>query len=99
MQSLFKPPKNSSFKYVPRFYDERKEELEEAVNQYEDNKQMNVEAIKMRVLRKMRSRYYGKSQYAKKALRRSRLMVFLIAILLLGLSVLVLGYFPEITNI
>ncbi|TVR79800.1 MAG: hypothetical protein EA409_08710 [Saprospirales bacterium] len=97
MQSFFKTPKNNSFQYIPRFYDERKEELEDFRNQYDE--EQDPERIKERVIRKMRSRYYSRGKYAKKANRKSGAMVFLIALILLALAVLVLVGYPELTNI
>ena len=97
MQSFFKTPKNASFQYIPRFYDERKEELEDFHNQYDE--EQDPDRVKSRVLRKMRSRYYSRGKYAQKAIRKSRINVFLIAMALLALAILILAAFPEITNI
>jgi hypothetical protein len=96
MQSFFKTPKNSTFQYIPRFYDERKEELENFHNQYDE--EQDPEVVKARVLRKMRSRYYSRGKYAKKAIRKSRITVIMIALVLLALSIFILVGLPEITS-
>ncbi len=95
MRSMFKPPSNGKFLYVPRFYDERKEELDDIVAQNQPNEQPDADKIKERILRKMRNRYYGNSKFAKKAKVRSRVMVFGIAVFLLLISLLILGGFPS----
>ena len=97
MQSFFKSPKNNSFHYIPRFYDERKEELEDFRDQYSENQ--DPERVKERVLRKMRSRYYSQGPYAKKASRKAGGMVFLIALILLAVAVFILVSNPGLTNI
>lgn len=94
MKSIFKTPVNNKFLYIPRFYDERKEELEDIVAQNQPNENPDSDKIKERILRKMRKRYYGGSTYAKKAMVRSRAMVFGIAVFLLLISLLILLKFP-----
>lgn len=95
MRSMFKTPTNTKFLYVPRFYDERKEELDDIVAENQPNENPDAEKIKQRMLRKMRNRYYGRSKFAKKAMARSRKMVFGIAVFLLLISLLILGGFPS----
>ena len=97
MQSFFKTPKNNTFQYIPRHYDERKEELEDFRNQYD--KDQDPDRIKERIIRKMRSRYYSRGKYVKKANRKSGAMVFLIALILLAIAVFILAGYPELTNI
>lgn len=99
MKSLFKTHNHLEFQYLPRFYDERKEELEDVVAQHNPGEEIDAERIKSRVLRRMRSRYYSQSPYAKKAMFRSRMLVFILAALLMVIAILILGYFPELTNL
>jgi len=47
MPSFFKLNKNKSFSYTPRYYDERKERLENLKKQYADEDQSSAE-IRMR---------------------------------------------------
>jgi hypothetical protein len=94
MKSIFKTPENTRFLYIPRFYDERKEELDDIVAQNQPDEQPDADKIKERILRKMRNRYYGRSQFAKKAIVRSRVMVFGIAVFLLLISLLIIRGFP-----
>ncbi len=51
MPSFFKPQKNKKFSYQPRYYDERKERLENLKKQYGDD---SKESIEMRMRGKFR---------------------------------------------
>nr|MBS0038295.1 hypothetical protein [Saprospiraceae bacterium] len=99
MKSLFKTQSHLKFQYLPRFYDERKEDLDDVVAQHNPDEEIDAERIKSRVLRRMRSRYYSQSPYAKKAMLRSRILVFILAGLLMVIAILILGYFPELTDV
>jgi hypothetical protein len=99
MKSLFKAQSHLKYQYLPRFYDERKEELDDVVAQHNPGEEIDAERIKSRVLRRMRSRYYSQSPYAKKAMFRSRMLVFILAGLLMVIAILILGYFPELTDV
>lgn len=99
MKSLFKTRNPLKFQYVPRFYDERKEELDDVVAQHNPEGEVDADRIKSRVLRRMRAGYYSQSSLAKKAKRKSGLMVLFIAGILLVISILVIGYFPQLTEV
>ncbi len=55
--AFFKLHKNKQFTYTPRYYDERKERLENLKKQYGDD---SVESIEMRMRGKIRRRQTSK---------------------------------------
>ena len=57
-----KRPKPRRFDYVPRFYDEAKEEMEERMKKYDDDMSQEEKA-KHRISSGLRSKYYGDPKY------------------------------------
>lgn len=90
--ALFRTEKPKQFTYIPRFYDERKEELEKRIGDI--RKEMSEEhgdAYVPNIRGRMRSRHdalYGKGGNNSKSLISKRL----ITIIFIGL-ILVIGYY------
>ena len=89
MASFFKPKKNKKFDYQPRYYDERKERLENLKKQYGDD---SKESIEMR----MKGRFRRQSNHSVPGLfSKATLRTFII----LGLLVLAVYYLLKHYNI
>lgn len=92
--ALFRTEKPKQFTYIPRFYDERKEELENRIGEVRKEIEQNPEGHYVPNIRgRMRSRHdalYGKSGKAGKSLISKRLItiIFIALILLIGYYIL-----------
>ncbi|MFK8101917.1 MAG: hypothetical protein AB8G15_05325 [Saprospiraceae bacterium] len=93
----FKIPNHRSFNYVPRFWDEKKEEAEklrERVAQLEKN---NAEATKLRISSGFRRGYNKDTRYRSKQVFRSNMLLLAIIVVLLVLSYVLLNvYLPRL---
>lgn len=85
---FFKTVKPRKFNPIPRFYDPKKEALEQMMKRKDDSKEAQIERIKLRVRNKfqggdLKNEIYGGAY--KRAVRKSnlRLLIILIAILFL----------------
>ena len=82
---FFKLPKNKEFNYVPRYYDEQKEELNERIKKIEQEmgvKSESKEAYVPNIKGQMRS-YYNKNVKEKKQ-SNLRLILILIALFIIA---------------
>ena len=92
--ALFKTEKPKQFTYIPRFYDERKEELEKRVEDIRKEMEEHPEGRYVPNIKgQMRSRHdalYGKQGKAGKSLISKRIVtiVFIGLILLIGYYIL-----------
>ena len=94
---LFKRTKHRSFDYIPRYYDQDKEDLEQRLSKYDPDKKDNTELVKSRIRSGFRSRQRIESKYRKTAVRRSNtILIATIFILLLLTYIFITKYLPKI---
>ena len=94
---FFKLPKHQQYQYKPRFWDPKKEELQERLQQIEAAKEGDAEAMKARLAANFRKGYAKDASFRKKQVRRSNLTLLGILALLIILSYLFITiYLPEI---
>lgn len=86
---LGKVPKHRKFDYIPRFYDQEKEELEERLNRYgSDSKDSNL--MKQRITDGFRQGYLGDENYRKSLAKKSNLRLLYIIVILVLITYLFL---------
>lgn len=83
-----KTPKHKKFDYIPRYYDPKKEELEQLVNAYEDPS--NADSAKRRIKAGLRNKYRGDSTYQRKHERSANIRLISIIFILFVLTYLLL---------
>lgn len=81
------------FKYIPQFYDERKERLNNMMAENNASDEQSLEAMKARIKLSYSSRpyYYDKNNTASKLRRKSNIRVLIIIAIILFLIVFGLG--------
>lgn len=86
------------FNYIPQFYDEQKERLENMMQDHDTSDDESMKAMKARIKLGFTSRpyYYDKDNTASKIRRKSNIRVFLIIAVLLILVVFGIGNFGSI---
>ncbi len=88
--------KNRQFDYIPRYYDEEKEELKSRIAKY-DREIDTTELSKQRIKGSFRRKYRVESDYGRSATRRSnRILLLTIAALLLITFFFITEYLPRI---
>ena len=96
---FFKTPKHQQYQYKPRFWDPKKEELEERMKQIEAAKEGDVEAMKARLAATFRKGYSNDTHLRKRQVMRSNLILLGIIVLLIILSYLfIIVYLPQIAD-
>lgn len=99
---FFKVPKHQQFEYKTRYWDPKKEELEERLRRVEERKNNSVEATKARISSSFRRKgHYGyaNSDFRRRQARRSNLVLLGIVIVLIALSYMFLVvYLPRIVQ-
>lgn len=94
-----KIPKNQQFEYKTRYWDPRKEELEERLKRIEKMQESDHEAIKTRISSGLRSRSYSNNSYRRQQVIRSNAILFGVVVGLLILSFLLLtNYLPRLAK-
>ncbi len=84
MKFIFgKRPRNLKFEYVPRFYDEQKEDLDRRLGNYQGD--MNdKEKVKGRISQGLRNKQFSNNSYKSKLVKKSNFtLIYIILILLL----------------
>jgi len=98
---FFKVPKHQQFQYKTRYWDPKKEELEERLRVAEERKNDSVEASKARISSSFRRKghySYGNSDFRRRE-ARSNLVLLGIVIVLIALSYMFLVvYLPRIVQ-
>ncbi len=89
MLSFGKKPKHKKFGYVPRYWDEDKERLEEQIGKYKGDVN-EKEKVKQRISAGLRQRYTGDESYRKAHTRKSNFRILYILIILMAISYLIL---------
>jgi hypothetical protein len=83
-----KVPRHKKFDYIPRYYDPRKEELDDIVNAYKNSK--DTDQAKQRIVSGLRSKYRGDSAYKRKHERSANIRLISIIFLLFIVTYLIL---------
>ena len=97
---MFKTPSHKQYNYKPRYYDAKKEELEEKMKNAQSVKEGDKAAIKSRISDNMR-RYKSKntaSQLTAKANARLGLIALILAVILFYGMQKYMPYFESLFN-
>lgn len=100
--NFFKTPRHQRYNYIPRFYDPKKEELDERLRIMEGVKSGDTEDIKKRISGGFRASTYssGASTYRSRQVTRSNFMLIAIVVILcLSAYILANVYLDEILNL
>lgn len=81
--------KPRKFDFIPRYYDEEKEELRNRLGKYEGDASKEEE-VKHRIKSGFRQKYYGDNSYRKRETRKSNLRLLYIMIVLFFVCYLIL---------
>jgi hypothetical protein len=81
-------PKNKKFDFIPRYYDPKKEGLEDIVNAYKDPN--DPDAVKNRIRSGLRNKYRGDSDYKRKHERSANIRLISIIFVLFVVTYLLL---------
>ncbi|MCB0585413.1 MAG: hypothetical protein KDD06_08830 [Phaeodactylibacter sp.] len=96
---FFKLPKHQQYQYKPRFWDPKKEELEERLKQIDAMKQGDAEAIKARLSANFRKGYSKDTSFRKRQVMRSNIILLGVLAMLVILSYLFITvYLPKIAS-
>ncbi len=85
-----KRPKHRKFDYRPRFYDEDKERLEEAVQQYKGEVKAE-DKVKARISSGLRQRYRGDEALRRSSTKKSNMRILYILVILMIVTYLILS--------
>lgn len=83
-----KIPRHKKFDYIPRYYDPKKEELEELVNAYKDLN--DTDNAKQRIRSGLRNKYRGDNAYKRKHERSANIRLISIIFILFVVTYLIL---------
>lgn len=104
LMKFFKTPKNQRFDYKPRYWDPKKEALEERMSKYKEENKGDTKAVKNRLSRGFKGKgtsmgFREAREIRTKELKRSNRVLF-ITIIVLALLAYVLFeiYLTEIVN-
>ena len=96
---IFRTPKHQRFEYKPRHWNPQKEELHKRLEQIEQMKQNDPEALKARIAQNFRRGSAGNSKARQQAVLRSNLLlVGIIAALAFLTYLFLIVYLPDIAN-
>lgn len=100
--NFFKTTRHQRYNYIPRFYDPKKEELEERLRIMEGIKAGNTEDVKKRISGGFRASAYasGASTYRNRQVARSNFRLIAIVVILCLLAYFLANfYLDEIVNL
>ena len=97
--SFFKTPRHQRFEYKPRYYDPRKEKIDQIVKSARGESNSDTELAKTRISSAFRRR--TKSHIStKQSMRKSNILLLAIIVILFGLTYLLLTvYLPEFIDL
>ncbi len=96
---FFRVPKHQQYEYKPRFYDPKKEELQERLDRIELMKKGDAESAKARIAGGFRRGFEASGQLRRQSVLKSNLILLAIVVILLGMSYYFLIYYlPDILN-
>ena len=88
--------KNRSFDYIPRYYDEEKERLEQRLG---TNKSNDPNAVKQRIRSGFKQKYRVDSRVTSSANKASNMRLLVIVVLLIGITlIMLLKYVPALAE-
>lgn len=96
---IFRTPKNQQFDYKPRYWDPKKEEMEERRRQLEELRSGGVEGVKARISSGFRrgGGYGTDTRLRQRQVMRSNVILIGVVVMLLVISYLLLQvYLPQI---
>lgn len=96
---IFRTPKNQQFDYKPRYWDPKKEEMEERRRQLEELRSGGVEGAKARISSGLRrgGSYGTDTRLRQRQVMRSNVILIGVVVMLLVISYLLLQvYLPQI---
>ena len=100
LRSLFRVPKHQQYEYKPRYWDQKKEELQERLDRIEQMKQGDTESAKARIAGGFQRGFEASGQGRKAGVLRSNLILLGIVVVLLGMSYyFLLYYLPNILTL
>jgi len=104
LMKFFRTPKNQKFDYKPRYWDPKKEALEERMSKYKKENKGDTEAVKARLRRGIKGKTGGvgfretRAIRAKEMKRSNRVLLITIVVLALLSYVLFEVYLTEIVD-
>ena len=104
LMKFFKTPKNQKFDYKPRYWDPKKEALEERMGKYKGENKGDAEAVKARLKRGIKGKTGGidfreTRAIRAKALKRSNKVLLITVVVLALLSYILFEiYLTEIVD-
>lgn len=97
---LFKVPKHQRYEYKPRYWNPKKEELEQRLKRVKDPNSADPEAIKTRIsgsFRRTGPLDDGVRRWRNRSMRRSNIRLFMVLIgLIAALYLILVVYLPRI---
>lgn len=84
-----KRPKHKKFGYIPRFYDEEKERLQQTVDRHQGDTS-DADKVKERISAGLRHRYTGDEAYKKSHVKKSNLRIVYVLVILCFMTYLIL---------
>ena len=95
-----KVPKNQQFEYKTRYWDPKKEELEERLKRIEEMQGTDSESMKARISSGLRSRSYANTSYRRQQVMRSNVTLFAVVVGLVFITFLLLtNYLPRLVEL
>jgi len=104
LMRFFKTPKNQKFDYKPRYWDPKKEALEERLGKYKEENKGDTDAVKNRLKKGFKGKgasmdFRKTREIRTKELRRSnRVLLITVVVLALLAYILFEVYLTEIVN-
>ncbi len=96
---IFKTPSPQKFEYNPRFWNPKREEMEERMKELDQLKSNDVEATKSRISRGLRQGFRMDQELKTKYMRQSNYRLLLIILALLAFSLaFIYVYLPKIED-
>ena len=96
---FFRVPRHQRYKYIPRYWDPKKEEIEDRLKRIKDSQDGNIDATKARIAGGFR-RGFSDDLKARRAgvFRSNMLLLGIIALLLFASYIFMLEYLPRIVE-
>ena len=96
---FFKVPKHQQYSYKPRFWDPKKEELEDRLKKVEERRGNDPEAMKARLTGGFRRGYVADNRFRKRQVLRSNIILLgIVAVLILFSYIFITVYLPRIAG-
>lgn len=85
------------FLYIPQFYDEKKERLENMLSEVDPNDEGGADAAKARIKHSLSYRpfYYDKNRTASQMRKKANIRTLIIAIILMVAILFILNYYSQ----